>query len=655
MAVYGPYSDVNLLITPVIMQGGPGLPEVLPAGPNLEDVFTPEGVIRVNGFGLAAFRVAYISAAIDAHHQVVLQPKVIACAQVSPIHNNMGPTLNDLERMSELLETDSFFINIRQFPTNSEQTNNIVVAEAIFRQVKDRLDGVIRRKERQIAANLVAHAPPPPAAALNARPVVARLRLKPGEGTKYEGPEGPLSLHNWHVMAETQFEYANNGANVPLSPLDKIVHLQSLLHPAGIIAMNTEKLKLAANDTKLTTYDFYSTAENKNDFSEFLKIDVFNRTNDKQLLRGEYDALVAKGYYTDPQQILRDLRHKQTLIGTQEADNMVTDNKILQDYLHVLPSKMREMVFNDKEFTAAKKTNNPAGNPPSGPVAACDIAMQVSMRAFDAAVATYPQGSLPARRQTNFSMLNSIASVGHDDSPNLDLLMNIPTNHAIRRAHQQSHDNHAHVNQLADRIASAVTEGIAGASNLRGEGSVNNDLCALCVGNGNDMDHYEDSLIAAVAESNFDKLSGSEHVGLNSLAQREYNAKKKEEMSSNAASSNPFGAAEFNKVNSQERMQRIRCYNCGKFGHYARDCQSPRSEQRTPFRRMQQRRGQPPLPRRGMIQNRRNVIPVNLFRKDQQSGRMFAMETEGAADIERDELVYAAEWDGGSDEFFIIA
>ena len=220
---------------------------------------------------------------------------------------------------------------------------------------------------------------------------------------------------------------------------------------------------------------------------------------------------------------------------------------------------------------------------------------------------------------------------------------------------QQSHDNHAHVNQLADRIASAVTEGIAGASNLRGEGSVNNDLCALCVGNGNDMDHYEDSLIAAVAESNFDKLSGSEHVGLNSLAQREYNAKKKEEMSSNAASSNPFGAAEFNKVNSQERMQRIRCYNCGKFGHYARDCQSPRSEQRTPFRRMQQRRGQPPLPRRGMIQNRRNVIPVNLFRKDQQSGRMFAMETEGAADIERDELVYAAEWDGGSDEFFIIA
>ena len=70
---------------------------------------------------------------------------------------------------------------------------------------------------------------------------------------------------------------------------------------------------------------------------------------------------------------------------------------------------------------------------------------------------------------------------------------------------------------------------------------------------------------------------------------------------------------------------------------------------------MQQRRRQPSLPRRSMMQNRRNVIPVNLFRKDQQSGRMFAMETEGAADIERDELVYAAEWDGGTDEFFIIA
>ena len=229
MAAYGPHSDVHILITPVIIQGGPGLPVVLPAGPNLEDIFTPEGVVQVNGLGSAALRVAYISAAIDMHHRVVLQPKVVACAQVSPIHNNLGPTLNDLEMMSELLETDSFFIQIRQFPTNADQTNNIVVAEAVFRQVKDRLDGVIRRKERMIAANLLAHAPPPPAAALNARPVVARLRLKPGEGTKYEGPEGPLSLHNWHVMAETQFEYANNGANVPLSPLDKIVHLQSLV------------------------------------------------------------------------------------------------------------------------------------------------------------------------------------------------------------------------------------------------------------------------------------------------------------------------------------------------------------------------------------------------------------------------------------------
>ena len=110
MAAYGPHSDVHILITPVIIQGGPGLPVVLPAGPNLEDVFTPEGVVQVNGLGSAALRVAYISAAIDVHHRVVLQPKVVACAQVSPIHNNLGPTLNDLERMSELLETDSFFI-----------------------------------------------------------------------------------------------------------------------------------------------------------------------------------------------------------------------------------------------------------------------------------------------------------------------------------------------------------------------------------------------------------------------------------------------------------------------------------------------------------------------------------------------------------------
>ena len=54
--------------------------------------------------------------------------------------------------------------------------------------------------------------------------------------------------------------------------------------------------------------------------------------------------------------------------------------------------------------------------------------------------------------------------------------------------------------------------------------------------------------------------------------------------------------------------------------------------------------------------NRHNIIPVDLFRKNRQTGRMYHLDDADVNDLDHDEVIYAAEADGGTqDEFFIIA
>jgi hypothetical protein len=62
-------------------------------------------------------------------------------------------------------------------------------------------------------------------------------------------------------------------------------------------------------------------------------------------------------------------------------------------------------------------------------------------------------------------------------------------------------------------------------------------------------------------------------------------------------------------------------------------------------------------PRRGMQPpNRHSIIPVDLFRKNRQTGRMYRLNEADISDLDQDEVIYAAEADGGTqDEFFIIA
>ena len=178
-----------------------------------------------------------------------------------------------------------------------------------------------------------------------------------------------------------------------------------------------------ANSTKLTTYDFDGGTE---DFTFYLK-SIFNRQNERSYYRQLYNEKVAQGYYTDPAQILRDMRHSQTMIGNVEADNTITDEKLLTDYLSALPTEMQTAVYRDKEFDVIRMTANSAA-------AAVVIAKDIAFREYTAARAAYSAQSNQGR-PTPRARLHSMASSPAVPASMLALL---PDNHS------------AHVHQLRD-------------------------------------------------------------------------------------------------------------------------------------------------------------------------------------------------------------
>lgn len=48
------------------------------------------------------------------------------------------------------------------------------------------------------------------------------------------------------------------------------------------------------------------------------------------------------------------------MIGNVEADNTITDEKLLTDYLSALPTEMQTAVYRDKEFDTVRSTANSA-------------------------------------------------------------------------------------------------------------------------------------------------------------------------------------------------------------------------------------------------------------------------------------------------------
>ena len=225
-----PQNPAKMAAAPVLV------PLPIEGGPNFEDALTPAGAAIVSGLP-AAERVAYLNRLLDVYRTTFLAPKAAAAAAVS-LSGDGGAPLAQLELHAQELEESSLFISVRRFNSNSEQDRAIQLCEAEFAQTSRRLLGAIRRKERRMAADAATHGPGPGAHAggapgastYSARPVVARLRLKAGQGTVYRGPDGDVSLEQFFLKAQSDFTYADNGADVKLTDIDRVLQLLTLFH-----------------------------------------------------------------------------------------------------------------------------------------------------------------------------------------------------------------------------------------------------------------------------------------------------------------------------------------------------------------------------------------------------------------------------------------
>ena len=635
----------------------------------------PAGIIAINNLEAQA-RLEYVTKLVAAHRAGKLDPLSVAAAAVAQSGDG-GPQLPILEQMSTTLADDAFYSDVRRLNSNMAQDRVVAAGEAYMGQVVQHLNNAIRRKDRRLQANALAPAPATASAAANAahavnqpprpKPMAARWRLKPAVGTIYPGPDGAIPIYQFLRMAQNQFDYADNGldannGDVLLTAEDKRLHVISLLDPASSTTYHTDVASVPANSTKLTTYDFDGGTE---DFTFYLK-SIFNRQNERSYYRQLYNEKVAQGYYTDPAQILRDMRHSQTMIGNVEADNTITDEKLLTDYLSALPTEMQTAVYRDKEFDVIRMTANSAA-------AAVVIAKDIAFREYTAARAAYSAQSNQGR-PTPRARLHSMASSPAVPASTLALL---PDNHSAHVHQLRDHQEADHIAALAESVGNAIANRLKPPnrggwgpvapgttswgqplSQLLGEGSGSrsggwvepgsnrppapgtsrDDLCNMCEG---PPDEHSDSMIKAIAVANDDLFMMHSHADINALAQRQYNSDKRKEMQGERAE-------------IDDKFAKMRCFNCGQFGHPARLCDKPRAQQRTPFRRLSRRTQGP---RRGMQPpNRHSIIPVNLFRKNQQTGRMYHLDDADVNDLGHDEVIYAAEADGGTqDEFFIIA
>ena len=633
----------------------------------------PAGIIAINNLEAQA-RLEYVTKLVAAHRAGRLDPLSVAAAAVAQSGDG-GPQLPILEQMSTTLADDAFYSDVRRLNSNAAQDRLVAAGEAYMGQVVQHLNNAIRRKDRRLQANALAPAPATASAAANAahavnqpprpKPMAARWRLKPAVGTIYLGPDGAIPIYQFLRMAQNQFDYADNGldannGDVLLTAEDKKLHVISLLDPACSTTYHTDVASVPANSTKLTTYDLDGGTE---DFTFYLK-SIFNRQNERSYYRQLYNEKVAQGYYTDPAQILRDMRHSQTMIGNVEADNTITDEKLLTDYLSALPTEMQTAVYRDKEFDVIRMTANSAA-------AAVVIAKDIAFREYTAARAAYSAQSNQGR-PTPRARLHSMASSPAVPASTLALL---PDNHSAHVHQLRDHQEADHIAAIAESVGNAIVNRLpasrggwyqpaswgSGSGSRSGgwvepgsdrppaPGTSHADLCNMCEG---PPDEHSDSMIKAFAVNNDEmfmmdnnsiimaerQANANLDANFNALAQRQYNADKRKEMQGEA----------------DNKFAKMRCFNCGQFGHPARLCDKPHSQQRTPFRRLSRRTSGP---RRGMQPpNRHSIIPVDLFRKHPQTGRMYHLDEECVNGLDPYEIVYAAEADGGTqEEFFIIA
>jgi hypothetical protein len=506
------------------------------------------------------------------------------------ITNKEGLCLSDLEAVIDELQTCGILRILRRVNSNAQQDRIINGLSDDIISLHFQLVTVIRNKERGIHADSMArlgaggvgvnHGAP---GGHGSRPKPARERLRPGTGvTEYTGPDGGIHINDFLIAAQDLFNAADEGTTEKLTHRDKIVQLRTL-----ITGPARDTLRLECTNTENNAYDFTAdildrcditvvwrdiTIHAPQDFSDFLRF-IFTSRSDSDVKKEEYKALVMRGYFADPDTIRRMLQRARIAVGAARPDIAISQEQLLQDFLSMLPTEHCTKVYESPEYTAT-----------GGAGITIDVAARVAQNYHRAIMRTTTTGARqrPAARLATMQQL-------------------LPGNQEP--------------NNEPDMLARLETA-IQALNHLQAQGGVADD--------GEDRDSDSVNAVAMVAAHN---------ATIYSLAQRQYNAKRRQDIKGD-------------NDNDNNKQMRIRCWQCGQLGHVQAHCSNPSPKPGfTPFRRIRHRDRNP-----GYGGAARQV---RFFRRNPNTHRLTAIQDNEIAN--QDDYVYALDVEDDESQVFVLA
>lgn len=534
------------------------------------------------------------------------------------INNHVVLLIPDLEAISSELVAMRVVSALRGLNSNASQDRLLNHLSDDIHDCASQLNNIIRRKERTIHADMLAgmggngdrsNLGNPNLGDLsdrNSRGKPAREKLRHRNDVNYTGQDGNININDFLIASRDIFSCADEGASEILTARDKVLHLRT-----QITGQARETLRLEEKNLRDGAYPFPANILDEFDipesgwrdvavnapvdFTDFLRF-IFTSRSESDQRREEYNAIKSRGYFSDPDGIRRALQRAAIAVGTARPDIAISPQQLLQDFLHMIPAEHCTRIYESVEY-----------NSTGGAGINIDVAARVAQNHHRALMRTTTSGAKGASRVTALLPADTLTA------------MQTTGVHASEvHANPQLFQIEAQLNAIQAQL-------IAQANGAIGRGvSVPSPPATEC---------WDDDEISAVA------MAAANNNTLYSLAQRNYNAQRRQEMRDHRD----------NKTATQvPQGLKVRCYGCGQLGHIAANCPNPQPRPGfTPFRRVRHR------DRNAGNPNGSTARPVRFYRRDPNTHRLTALKDNELAN--EDAYVYAIEVGDSEDQAFILA
>lgn len=584
-------------------------------------VLTPAQAIDVAGLNTMAVgdRLAAVQEIINNVNESVL-----ARASWAMAHRGVLNVLDLEEVADELMTTPTVIQTLRRLRTNADQDRMLHSLSDGLNQAQQQLTIAMLVMERAATADLFERVRAlregaggsgsglsgghsggglgnGDDASRTAKPRAARERIRPGQGvTHYTGVGGEISVNEFLLAINDLFNAADQGSSEPLTAADKIAHVRTCIDGKArdVLRLEEENLRNGCHPFSaqvLQVFDIPAvwrdvTVHHPVDFTDFLRF-IFSSRSEADMRKEEYRAIVARGYVADPDTLRRQLQQARIAIGTARPDLAVSNEQLLQDFLSLLPHEHRKEIYSSSEFTRT-----------GGEGLTIDVAARIAQNYHRALLQSTPSGARDAR------LTALLPGEAHQRVDTADTKLA-----ALQEA----------INVISEKLTTVAAATTANQS--LGDGGGSSPLCAPVTSlPPNDSDSL--NAVAAAAAHN---------ASLFSLAQRQYNSKRRLEMKQGGA--------------GKRFSPRVRCWGCGQLGHVQAECTNPPMRAHaTPFRRVRHRGGG----NAGFTGGQR---PVKFFRRDPNTHRLTALQDHEFAAQEDYVLALEVGDEDDEDQAFVIA